>query len=270
MPAQGISETPDTISVDPAISLFDVRPFKFQRYERQNAETHSLDTAEAGVVFLMSTGWIEDQNASDFAPRGLETWYPSGVRLTDERIWGDCVIGSGPLRASVVDFRPGNEPVWESYFLQTAAPTGAQDWLTLDSGAETRPRHNVDWLTTALKRIWSFQYLQAKWDGYQGRSVHTSTCFRAVAVTEILASLFSATDPSSAKPPFVAPLSSGGILFEVRNANRELHLAIERSDPEHYDVLKVSTTPSGDEIEEEATIHESNLYEVLSWIALAG
>ncbi len=148
---------------------------------------------------------------------------------------------------------------------RTATPTGFS-WIPLQ--AETRIRSNTDWFPNCVSRISGFVQLPKDWDGYGSAPPNRVACSRALDVAVAIAQTLSLAD-SVAQDPFVAPLSSGGVLFEIRNGNRELHIEVP-PDSEFFEVLKVARTPSGDEVEEELHVNEAGLFEVLSWVSRAG
>lgn len=241
----------DTVSTHPAstevpLSLdpLNVYVSPFRRFYRPSPETHSLDTSVGSVfgIGLASAGRWQIQGSFGTKSGRVCTWNLSN-----------------PWPVS-----------WGVYTVRTVAPSGAYDWVALQAENEVRPHGVANWLSEALARISSFRQLQPKWDGYRGKPPDKLTCSRAVSVAASIAGFCSAAGLCFADPPFIAPLSSGGVLFEIRNRNRELQLGIEPSDPNHFDALKVITNPSGDEVEEEARIPESNLLEVLSWVLLPG
>ncbi len=215
------------------------------RFHRPYAETYAWDSSRGNVLF-----W-------DFGAEGA--W----------RLHGTFGLKLGHICGW--DFQSAEPLLYRAYSFRTAAPSGSQDWVGLEAQTELQPpQAAADWLGDSLKRIFSFGRLPANWDGYGGSPPDKITWSRAVSVAARLAKLHSATTQPSMEPPFVAPLSSGGILFEIRNGKRELHLSIYPSDRNHCEVLKILTTPSGDEIEEEAKVAEAGLDEVLSWIVTAG
>jgi hypothetical protein len=244
------AQLPDKTSVHQVSPEMLAQPFStseyassLSRFHRPWPETYAWDSSRGNVLFFGAKG----------------AWYlhgTFGLKLGRICGWG---------------FQFAEPVVYKVYSFRTATPTGSRDWIALQAQTELQPPQiAAKWLEDSLKTIFSFRGLSANWDGYGGIPPDKTTRSRAVSVATRLARLDSATNIPSMDPPFIAPLSSGGVLFEIRNRSRELHLTIYPSDPEHCEVLRILTTPSGDEIEEEKTIPESDLDEVLHWIAAAG
>jgi hypothetical protein len=180
-------------------------------------------------------------------------WNISGT--FDDKI-GD-LTGWARDRLNLIEF--------QTYKVSTVTP-GGFTWIPMQARSGLKRR--VLWLGETLSRIAMFGQLRAGWDGYGGKTVSDRVRSRAMTVALKLAQIASAAPMSSCETPFVGPLSSGGVLFEIRNRNRELHLSIAPSEIHSFEALKVSTVPSGDEVEEETRISEQNLPEALSWIVL--
>jgi hypothetical protein len=120
-----------------------------------------------------------------------------------------------------------------------------------------------DWFEQMTARIRRLPALQSNWDTYGGRTISQSTATRALAVASQLATALLWLSPIKA---FASPTHSGGVLFEVRNGNRELLLEIIPYESE-YELSRITTLASGEEELNESNVNESHLPEVLNWIA---
>ncbi|SRR6266446_1003542 len=120
-----------------------------------------------------------------------------------------------------------------------------------------------DWLDQMTARIRRFPKLQPDWDSYGGHTISQLTTTKALGVATHLATALHWLSPIKA---FVSPTHSGGVLFEVRNGNRELLLEII-PDKSEYELSQITVLQSGDEELNESKVNESHLPEVLNWIA---
>jgi len=120
-----------------------------------------------------------------------------------------------------------------------------------------------DWFDQMTARIRRFPKLQPDWDSYGGRTISQLTTTKALRVASHLAMALHWLSPIKA---FVSPTHSGGVLFEVRNGNRELLLEII-PDKSEYELSQITVLQSGDEELNESKVNESHLPEVLNWIA---
>lgn len=226
---------PDAVSLR-SFPRMVVRANLLRRYYESNPDSNSQDnsTATSILINLHSGEEVFVLGAVDTTQARLGTW-----NFTEHLIPGGLSI------------------------VRTASPS-AYNWIGLET--ENNPSRLVDWLTTTLRRISEFPKLEPNWDGYQARKPDKLTCQRGVNAALRIAEASSMADPPPSEPPFITPLSSGGVLFEIRNGNRELHLSFEPDQKGTVEVLKVSVTPAQDEVEEELRVDESKLGEVLSWI----
>ena len=155
----------------------------------------------------------------------------------------------------------------KAYDVRTASPTPF-NWTGLE--AQSHPKRNVDWLMPCLNRIWQFSRMRGNWDGYGALVPSRQICSRALDLAIEIARIASSASFPLEKEPLIGPLASGGIAFEIHNRNRELHIDLEPDRKEVADLLKVTILPSGEEIEEEFDIADSQLGEVLLWIFSPG
>jgi hypothetical protein len=118
------------------------------------------------------------------------------------------------------------------------------------------------WFSPVSSRIKLFSSLRDKWDSYRAKAISPIAIGRALDVAKLLAETVSRHGVPLTEPPFAAPMSSGGVLFEIKNRDRELHIEIDPAGSDRYDIYRMS----GDEETEEDPINESGLPEVLSWI----
>lgn len=213
------------------------RALKLKRYDERNLESLSQDNSTA-TVLIGNPEWL-----APVLEMGV------GRALT---LFGYAVLPS-TIRI-----------YWTAYPIDRTAYASGHTWTGLQT-EQSRLAEN-EWLEPTTKRIAGFARLGSNWDGYGARQPHWGTCMRALSAAMKMAEISSMSSVSSSEPPYVAPLSSGGILFEIRNANRELNLAFEPGKKGVVEVLKTSTTPAQDEIEEEFEFEESRLAEVLTWV----
>lgn len=151
---------------------------------------------------------------------------------------------------------------WASCKLPSkTASTSRADWVT-EGEIDVKPR--AGWLDGMVQRISNFSQLGRNWDSYGGIPPDFATIGRAMAVAIKLNGLFAAS-PMRRGEVFVAPLSSGGILFEIRGTNRELNLELDPKNADHFEALKLSEVSSGEKIEEEMFLSEQQLPEALAW-----
>lgn len=155
----------------------------------------------------------------------------------------------------------------KSYDVRTASPTPF-NWTALE--AQSHPKRNVDWLMPCFNRIWQFSHMRRNWDGYGALVPSRQICSRASDVAIEIARIASSASFPLEKEPLIGPLASGGIAFEIYNRNRELHIDLKPGRNEMVEILKVTALPSGEEIEEELEILDSELSEVLLWISFLG
>lgn len=154
---------------------------------------------------------------------------------------------------------------------------GTFNWDTLlaepaaspNSGApDSEPRASVDesspWLDEVQRRINRYAKFISNWDSYGAKPISVHAVRKALRVSERLASMISRTGLPLTDPPFVAPTSVGGILFEIRNRGRELQIGIGPEDSDIYEVYRFSESDREAGVEE--SLSESSLPEVLSWI----
>jgi hypothetical protein len=120
------------------------------------------------------------------------------------------------------------------------------------------------WLQDVTSRISRFSRLDDNWDTYGGKPISRAANAKAIGIASLLADKVSREGVSLTQPPFVAPMSSGGLLFEIRNGARELHVEIEPGDSDRYQVCRIGSELAGGDLEE--TVGKSGLPEVLSWI----
>lgn len=146
-------------------------------------------------------------------------------------------------------------------FATSGYETSRADWVT-EGEIEVKPR--AGWLDGIIHRISNFSQLGRNWDSYGGMPPNFATIGRAAAVAIKLNGLFAAS-PMRRGEVFVAPLSSGGILFEIRGTNRELNLELDPKNPDHFEALKLSEVSSGEKVEEEVFLSEEQLPEALAW-----
>jgi hypothetical protein len=122
------------------------------------------------------------------------------------------------------------------------------------------------WLDTLLTRITGFSSLCENWDTYRSRPIAKGAIRKALNISRSLAEIVTCKRVVLSHAPFAAPTSSGGVLFEIVNANRELHIEIEGGQSALYRIFQIDTGPDGEEAESEFSVDESHLAEVLGWI----
>ena len=215
-----------------------VRPL--MRYRRENREDASEDHSwdEKFLLLLPGDKWLF-RGRFDARRAEVKTWN----RLNYESL------------------------ISEAYKIRTASPTPF-NWIARET--ESHPKRNVEWLVPCLNRIWQFSQMRGNWDGYGALVPSRRICFRALDVAIEIARITSSASFPLEKEPLIGPLASGGIAFEIYNRNRELHIDLEPGRIEMADILKVTVLPSGQEIEEELEIPDSELSEVLLWISSLG
>ncbi len=120
------------------------------------------------------------------------------------------------------------------------------------------------WLQNVTARVTRFSHLHGNWDTYGGKPISRAAIAKAIGIATLFADRVSREGVSLPQPPFVAPMSSGGLLFEIRNGVRELHIEIEPGDSDRYQVCRIGSELSGGDLEE--TVGKSGIPEVLSWI----
>ncbi len=120
-----------------------------------------------------------------------------------------------------------------------------------------------NWFEDMAARIQRLPKLRPDWDSYGSQTISQLTATRALGVATHLAIALRWLSPIKA---FASPTHSGGVLFEVRNGNRELLLEIIPGKSE-YELSQITSLESGDEEVHEAYVNESHLPEVLNWIA---
>ena len=182
------------------------------------------------------------------------------------------MLFAGRFDARRAEVRTWNRSNYElllskAYNVRTASPTPF-NWTALET--QSHPKRNVDWLTPCLNRIWQFSQMRGNWDGYGALVPSRQICSRASDVAIEIARIASSASFPLEKEPLIGPLASGGIAFEIYNRNRELHIDLEPGRSEIAEILKVTALPSGEEIEEELEILDSELSEVLLWISSLG
>lgn len=124
------------------------------------------------------------------------------------------------------------------------------------------------WTTELSSRIRRFANLPRNWDSYQAKPISPLAVSRALATLAQLAATISEFGASLKDVPFIAPLSNGGIVFELKNGDRELTLEVPVDEKSDYEICKTSIDAQGNSIEEDRSISDSGLPEVFSWIAL--
>lgn len=149
------------------------------------------------------------------------------------------------------------------YNARTAAPSG-NSWTGLKTNDD--PPAPTEWLSPLLSRISHFSSLGPNWDGYGGEPIGKEIYSRAREIALKIAQISSLSSLPIAEKVFVAPLSSGGISFEITSFGRELHMSLDPDRSQIIEVLKVFVTPAQGEAQEEMDIHESRLVEVLLWV----
>lgn len=225
---------PDAVPPSPFQGMR-VKANQLRRYYESNLDSYSEDNSTETKILIDPLGddWSV-QCALDFTQPTLGAWY-----------------------------LPGYTPSGIISTVRTASPS-ACTWIGLET--ESNLPKAVDWLAPSLERISELTKLRSNWDGYQARQLDLTTSLRAVNAALKIADVSSMTNALDSEPPFITLLASGGILFEIANRNRQLHLSFEPDKEKIVEVLKVSVTPAHDEVEEEFEMKDSKLVEVLSWI----
>jgi hypothetical protein len=157
------------------------------------------------------------------------------------------------------------EPSVLNVIVASGANTTFGEPLAFDGDGGTVIAPN--WLVPLRSQIYGFSALTESWDGYRGKPVPKSVIGRAIKVAELLAEAVSESAFAAELSPFAAPIGSGAVMFEVRNRDRELHIDVQPKSPGEYGVLKIWRDRAGREFEQEYNVHESQLREVLAWIA---
>jgi hypothetical protein len=142
--------------------------------------------------------------------------------------------------------------------------------VSLNTTAELNIRRpelaSQPWWNDVLTKISGFSLLGQNWDSYRANRILPETMIKAYQVASQLAFAESAATVPMSASPHVAPLSSGGILFEIKNQNRELHVEVFPRQKLDFGVLQVSIDSHGNETEKELTVPQDKLLEVLTWI----
>lgn len=126
------------------------------------------------------------------------------------------------------------------------------------------------WLDDINSRIYRFSLLDGSWDSYRAKRISRDSIRRANRVAGLLAELVSREGLSLTESPFVAPMSSGGVLFEIKNGDRELQIEIDPTSPDRYEVYRMSSAPSAQAADGDGPVTDSQLRGVLSWIVQPG
>jgi hypothetical protein len=111
-----------------------------------------------------------------------------------------------------------------------------------------------------------FSSLRKNWDSYRSKPISRYAIQRALGVASHLDYIIKHRDLPMTQVPFAAPMSSGGILFEIRDGERELQIEIEPESSGRYQVYRLSGELADREQEEGAAVSESGLTEALSWV----
>ena len=128
--------------------------------------------------------------------------------------------------------------------------------------AEAVKRHS-GWLAPISSRIELFYLLRDGWDSYQAKRISRKAIDRALHVAKVLADVQSQNGVQLREEPFVAPLSSGGILFEIKNEKKELHVEIDPLSLHQYSIYR---SVGNKELNDDTPVNDSELVDMLSWI----
>lgn len=123
------------------------------------------------------------------------------------------------------------------------------------------------WLDALTSRIFQFSALPQNWDSYGSKRISNEAIRKGVKIANLLSQIVSQTRVPLNSRPFVAPSNSGGVLFEVKAGNRQLHIDVPNGREQNYGVLRIWRDAGGNELERESDVRESELREVLTWIA---
>lgn len=149
----------------------------------------------------------------------------------------------------------------------TAASSGCDtsDPVTVESTCipDAPKKGKVEWLQGTMGRITRFMSLKRNWDSYGGAPISMLAIGRAFTIAMRLADVVAQSNVQLSSAPFVAPTSDGGVVFEIKNGPRELHITVSPT-ADSYDVYRIDDA-SGEESETPAK--ESELPEALSWIS---
>lgn len=182
------------------------------------------------------------------------------------------ILLDGPfLELAAVESFDARVPHTLPTLLNLLVASGANsEGITFSEPEETAGAENIsadpEWLEPLRAKIIRLSLLPNNWDSYRAKPINRDTIKRATHVGDLLAHVVSRSGRDLDAPPSVSPTSSSGISFETRCRDRELQIEIPDRWQGDYEVLKVSHDPAGREIEEEYSVHESQLREVLAWI----
>jgi hypothetical protein len=229
---------PESASGSSAFAAQDiVIPLVLRKYHPIRPPTEAIDnSSEGNAYFVMGTGTAPVLSGSILANQGAFS--------------GLCSLGAGPRLQLFPHLR--------------TAQTDRNNWIPIEAAAGAHKY--AEWVKKLIARVTSFVQLSENWDGYEGKVPSVAMCVRALDVALKISIAERGASSRGFSEPFVVPLSSGGILFEVQHQNRELHIAIHPEAKVELEILKVHKTGSGDEIEEEKIIQDSQLPEVLAWL----
>lgn len=125
-------------------------------------------------------------------------------------------------------------------------------------------QHPPAWLNGLVSRINGFSSMPKNWDTYGSKPIAKQAILKAVSVAKLLAETATGKGVILTRAPFAAPTSSGGVLFEIMNASRELHIEIEGEQLGLYRIFQADA--ASEEAECEFSVDHSQLPEVLAWI----
>ena len=255
-----------------------VRPHKTYVWDGSLTATEVKEKKNSSVLVLRGQTLLTGE-----VPEAYEVAYRQQLTLTDPK--NDAVVLSlwSPLRVVAVADLSGFVNV-QTNFMQRGEPqvtnllhisnpsttTAVREGVSMAASAiAVKPVTPItgafDWFGQMTARILCFPKLQAGWDSYGGHAISRLAATRALGVASRLAMTMALHLVSPTKA-FVSPTHSGGVLFEVRNGNRELLLEIN-PDKAEYEVSQITSLDSGEEEVNEIDISESHLPEVLNWIA---
>jgi hypothetical protein len=121
------------------------------------------------------------------------------------------------------------------------------------------------WLSDLQSRINRFSTLPPNWDSYGSKPISHGAIDRALKIASLLNEIVVRGRATLSEKPFAAPISSGGILFEICNGRREIHVEIGPAGAETYEIYR-----SEAQDEREERVDDIGLREVLSWIVKVG
>lgn len=117
-----------------------------------------------------------------------------------------------------------------------------------------------------IERLKKFATLEAGWDSYDAKPIRWSTIIRAIQFFSNVLYVVS-NENKDIVPPFIAPLSDGGIQFEWNTCYKGLIHSIPEKEEEPLEYLKVDKI-SGEDKEKEKVVYsiDDMVDVVIEWL----